>query len=103
MEVPTHFFIAEKYQCCILNSGSALTAASRDLYTVMDSSASSEVAPIVMLSVLHNVMPQFAEKDEHGHLRQHDANEFWLEMLRTYQNKLKTPGFPFLLFENLLS
>uniref|UniRef100_A0A915JFX3 Ubiquitin carboxyl-terminal hydrolase n=1 Tax=Romanomermis culicivorax TaxID=13658 RepID=A0A915JFX3_ROMCU len=68
----------------------ALTAATRDLFDSMEKSTSPEIVPLIMVNVLHVVMPQFAEKDEHGHLRQQDANEFWLELLRMFQNKLKT-------------
>lgn len=71
------------------DGGSALTAATRDLFSIMDSTGESEIPPIIMLQVVHKVLPQFSERDEHGSFRQQDANEFWLEILRAMQNKLR--------------
>jgi len=65
----------------------SITAALRDLYTTMDSGTT--VAPIIMLQVLHNAFPAFAERGEQGGYQQQDANECWLEMLKMLQQKTK--------------
>jgi len=71
-----------------LNPPQAITSAVRDLFVTMERTNRDEVVPIVMLQVLHTVFPHFAEKDEHGHLRQQDANELWVEFIRQFQQKL---------------
>eukprot|EP00092_Neocalanus_flemingeri_P012241 GFUD01013197.1.p2 GENE.GFUD01013197.1~~GFUD01013197.1.p2 ORF type:complete len:354 (+),score=156.48 GFUD01013197.1:46-1062(+) len=45
------------------------------------------VPPIIMLQVLHNAFPRFAERGEGGGYQQQDANECWVEMLRLLQAK----------------
>lgn len=71
-----------------LTAPQAITSAVRDLFTTMERTSQDEVVPIIMLQVLHTVFPQFADKDEHGHLRQQDANELWVEFIRQFQQKL---------------
>lgn len=71
-----------------LNPAQALTAATRDLFLIMEKGRQTEVIPIIMLNVLHLVFPHFGERDEHGHYRQQDANEFWVELVRMFQGKL---------------
>ncbi|MCP9265047.1 Ubiquitin carboxyl-terminal hydrolase 14 [Dirofilaria immitis] len=69
----------------------ALTAAVRDLYRMMDNQKSKSyggVIPLIMIQVVHNVLPQFATRDEHGWMQQ-DANECWTELLRAFQTQLK--------------
>merc|ERR1719431_2414816 len=51
----------------------SLTSALRDLYTTMDKG--NTVPPIIMLQVLHNAFPRFAERGEQGGYQQQDANE----------------------------
>lgn len=68
----------------------ALTAATRDLFLSMEKSRQPEIIPIIMLNVLHMAFPHFGEKDEHGHFRQQDANEFWVELIRMFKTKLRT-------------
>ena len=41
----------------------------RDLYSNMDHTGEA-FSPFLMLNVLHMCYPQFAEKDDHGHLSQ---------------------------------
>jgi len=65
-----------------------LTAALRDLYTTMDKG--NTVPPIIMLQVLHNAFPRFAERGEGGGYQQQDANECWVEILRMLQ--ARTPS-----------
>lgn len=64
----------------------SITAALRDLYSVMDKG--NTVPPIVLLQVLHMAFPRFAEKNDHGGFAQQDANECWTELVRMLQQKL---------------
>lgn len=107
------------------DAGQAITAATRDLFKMMDSGNTGDnvVMPVVMLQVslttrwrrhsfskvnidvnlffitawptnkketcciksvqvLHMCLPRFSEKDDHGHLAQQDANEFWAEIMQ---------------------
>jgi len=63
----------------------SITAALRDLYKTMDTGAT--LPPIIMLQVLHNAFPLFAERGDQGGYKQQDANECWIEMLRMLQQK----------------
>jgi ubiquitin carboxyl-terminal hydrolase 14 len=63
----------------------SITAALRDLYKTMDTG--STLPPIIMLQVLHNAFPLFAERGEQGGYKQQDANECWIEVLRMLQQK----------------
>jgi len=63
----------------------SITAALRDLYKTMDTG--STIPPIIMLQVLHNAFPLFAERGEQGGYKQQDANECWYQMLRMLQQK----------------
>merc|ERR1711864_44396 len=63
----------------------SLTSALRDLYSTMDKG--NTVPPIIMLQVLHNSFPRFAERGENGGYQQQDANECWVEILRMLQEK----------------
>ena len=45
--------------------------------------------PVSFLGVLHRHFQRFAERDEHRHLRQQDANECWIEVVRCLQQQLK--------------
>ena len=46
-----------------------VVSAIRDLYGMMDKTASS-IPPIIMLNVLHLAFPQFAEKNDNGEFSQ---------------------------------
>jgi len=63
----------------------SLTAALRDLYITMDKGTT--VPPIIMLQVLHNAFPRFAERGEGGGYQQQDANECWVEILQMLRDK----------------
>jgi len=67
------------------NDSDSLTAAMRDLFITMDKGTT--VPPIIMLQVLHNAFPRFAERGEGGGYQQQDANECWVEILRMLQDK----------------
>merc|ERR1719431_1018311 len=64
----------------------SLTSALRDLYTTMDKG--NTVPPIIMLQVLHNVFPRFAERGEQGGFQQQDANECWIELMGVLKRHL---------------
>lgn len=65
----------------------SITAALRDLYKTMDRGAT--VPPIIMLQVLHNAFPAFAERGEQGGFQQQDADECWMSMLNMLQRATK--------------
>jgi len=44
--------------------------------------------PLVLLQVLHNAFPRFAERGEQGGYQQQDANECWVELLGMIKQKL---------------
>ena len=46
------------------------------------------VHPLVMLQVLHNAFPRFAERGEGGGFQQQDANECWIELMGMVKRKL---------------
>lgn len=64
-----------------------VTAALRDLYSTMESSAVSE--PLILLRMLHNAIPRFAQRGEGNTFQQQDANECWTELTRILQQNLK--------------
>lgn len=65
----------------------SITAAFRDLNMSMDRTATA-LPPLIFLQVLHMAFPRFAEKGEGGVYVQQDANEFWVELVRSLQQKL---------------
>ncbi|XP_025109359.1 ubiquitin carboxyl-terminal hydrolase 14-like isoform X1 [Pomacea canaliculata] len=69
----------------------SITAALRDLYTAMNDT-SAAIPPIIFLQVLHMAFPRFAEKGEGGGYVQQDANECWVEIVRSLQQKLTAVG-----------
>jgi ubiquitin carboxyl-terminal hydrolase 14 len=46
--------------------------------------------PLTFLATIHREFPRFAEKDDHGHLMQQDANEFWVQLMQILQ--MNIPG-----------
>uniref|UniRef100_A0A8D9C0C9 Ubiquitin carboxyl-terminal hydrolase n=1 Tax=Cacopsylla melanoneura TaxID=428564 RepID=A0A8D9C0C9_9HEMI len=61
----------------------SITMSLRDLYECMDNiKVSPSLSPFIMLQVLHNVFPRFADKADDGHYMQQDANECWTEIVR---------------------
>lgn len=51
----------------------------------------SSVTPIIMVQVLHNAFPRFAERSQGGEggFQQQDANECWVELMNLIKKKLK--------------
>ena len=66
----------------------ALTAALRDLYKTMDKGQT--IPPVILVQLLHNVFPRFAERAEQGGFQQQDANECWVELMGVLKRHLKT-------------
>lgn len=69
----------------------ALTSALRDLYRTMDKGQT--IPPLVLVQLVHNVFPRFAERGEQGGFQQQDANECWIELMGVLKRHLtmKTP------------
>ncbi|CAF3307592.1 unnamed protein product [Rotaria socialis] len=44
--------------------------------------------PLTLLATIHREYPHFSEKDDHGHLMQQDANEFWVQIMQVLQMNL---------------
>lgn len=93
--VPEFRVALDKFGESVSFDGSAsfpqsITAALRDLYKSMDKG--QNMPPLVLLQVLHNAFPRFAEKSEHGGFQQQDANECWIELLNMLKQKLSSDG-----------
>lgn len=69
------------------NVSESITAATKELFVSMDKTAEA-IPPIILLQVLHMAFPHFATKSEHGGFQQQDANECWVQMVRSLQQKL---------------
>lgn len=71
------------------NPAQSITASLRDLYECMDTlKVSPSISPFIMLQVLHNVFPRFADKTDDGSYMQQDANECWTELVRMLKSAL---------------
>jgi len=68
----------------------SIISALKQLYSAMKQD--STVPPVILLQVLHDVFPRFAEKGEGGRFIQQDANECWTELVRMLQQKLYPAG-----------
>ena len=64
----------------------ALASALRDLYRTMDKGQT--IPPLVLVQLLHNVFPRFAERGEQGGFQQQDANECWIEIMGVLKRHL---------------
>merc|ERR1719225_1693128 len=64
----------------------ALASALRDLYRTMDKGQT--IPPLVLVQLLHNVFPRFAERGEQGGFQQQDANECWIELMGVLKRHL---------------
>lgn len=71
------------------NPAESIAASLRDLYDCMDNlKVSPSISPFIMLQVLHNVFPRFADKTDDGSYMQQDANECWTELVRMLKTAL---------------
>ncbi|BFZ64179.1 deubiquitinating enzyme [Saitoella coloradoensis] len=75
----------------LASTRSRLTASLRDLYKNM-SQTTEGLPPMLFLSVLRQVFPQFAQKTNEGHYMQQDAEECWSQVLQTLRQELKKEG-----------
>ena len=66
-----------------------VTNALKTTYQQLDVT-SDPFMPLTFLATMHREFPRFAEKDDHGHLMQQDANEFWVQLIQILQMNL--PG-----------
>lgn len=66
-----------------------ITSALKSTYQQLDLT-SEPCMPLTLLATIHRTFPQFAEKDDHGHLMQQDANEFWVQLMQVLQ--MNVPG-----------
>ena len=46
------------------------------------------IPPLVLVQLLHNVFPRFAERGEQGGFQQQDANECWIELMGVLKRHL---------------
>lgn len=66
-----------------------VTNALKTTYQQLDV-ANEAIMPLTLLATIHREFPRFAEKDDHGHLMQQDANEFWVQLMQILQ--MNIPG-----------
>jgi ubiquitin carboxyl-terminal hydrolase 14 len=66
-----------------------VTNALKTTYQQLDVT-SEAFMPLTFLATIHREFPRFAEKDDHGHLMQQDANEFWVQLMQILQ--MNVPG-----------
>jgi ubiquitin carboxyl-terminal hydrolase 14 len=66
-----------------------VTNALKTTYQQLDVTSES-IMPLTFLATMHREFPRFAEKDDHGHLMQQDANEFWVQLMQILQ--MNIPG-----------
>ena len=64
-----------------------VTNALKTTYQQLDV-VSDPFMPLTFLATVHREFPRFAEKDDHGHLMQQDANEFWVQLMQILQLNL---------------
>jgi len=69
----------------------SVSFALRTLISQLDA-AHDSLAPSIFLSILHAAFPQFAERGDHGHLSQQDAEECWTRIIESLRNKVLLPG-----------
>lgn len=64
-----------------------ITSALQTTYKELDVTSEAYM-PLTFLASIHREFPRFAEKDDHGHLMQQDANEFWVQLMQILQMNL---------------
>ena len=52
------------------------------------------IPPLVLVQLLHNVFPRFAERGEQGGFQQQDANECWVELMGVLKRHLSMKNEP---------
>lgn len=76
-------------QRAMIDGTQMITNALKSTFQQLDLSSDPHI-PLNLLSGIHREFPRFAEKDDHGHLMQQDANEFWVQLVQVLQMNL--PG-----------
>jgi ubiquitin carboxyl-terminal hydrolase 14 len=86
--LPAH--LGHSGQGAIMIDGTQMvTNALKTTYQQLDVT-SEAFMPLTFLATIHREFPRFAEKDDHGHLMQQDANEFWVQLMQILQ--MNIPG-----------
>jgi len=65
-----------------------VTNALKTTYQQLDVT-SEAFMPLTFLATIHREFPRFAEKDDHGHLMQQDAKEFWVQLMQVLQMNIQ--------------
>jgi ubiquitin carboxyl-terminal hydrolase 14 len=73
----------------MIDGTQTVTNALKTTYQQLDVT-NDALMPLTFLATMHREFPRFAEKDDHGHLMQQDANEFWVQLIQILQMNL--PG-----------
>ncbi|UJR16337.1 hypothetical protein I4U23_003243 [Adineta vaga] len=73
----------------MIDGSQMVTNALKTTYQQLDVT-SEAFMPLTFLATIHREFPRFAEKDDHGHLMQQDANEFWVQLMQILQ--MNIPG-----------
>ena len=81
---PTHL----GHSASMIDGTQMVTNALKLTYQSLDRT-SEPVMPLSFLTTIHQEFPRFAEKDDHGHLMQQDANEFWVQLMQILQMNLR--------------
>ncbi|CAF0811795.1 unnamed protein product [Rotaria sordida] len=85
---PTHR--AFSGQSTMMIDGTQMIAnALKITYQQLDTTSEAYM-PLTLLATIHREFPRFAEKDDHGHMMQQDANEFWVQLMQILQ--MNIPG-----------
>lgn len=84
------FLPAHLGQSAMMVDGTQMvTNALKTTYQQLDATGEAFM-PLTLLATIHREFPRFAEKDDHGHLMQQDANEFWVQLMQVLQ--MNIPG-----------
>lgn len=74
------------------DDSTALTASLRDAVQALEKNEFGYFIPIALVNYLHKAFPRFAEQGPQGGFMQQDANECWVELMRTLKSHLKDPA-----------
>ena len=71
-----------------MDPSKVFTKAAKKLFTDMDFKG-EPFSPYQFVQVVRQLFPQFNETDDHGHHKQQDADEGYVQFLSTFKNVLK--------------
>ncbi|CAF1617736.1 unnamed protein product [Rotaria magnacalcarata] len=84
--IPANF--ARANQGAVMIDGTQMiTNALKSTFQQLDNTG-EPCMPLTLLATIHREYPRFSEKDDHGHLMQQDANEFWVQLMQVLQMNL---------------